>query len=184
MLMLPQPPLSSLRDASQAVVFTRAQLPADAAPAASIAAGGANTAVVTASGRLLLCGCCASGQCTTAAGTGSHALLHELTDVGPDAHWHGMARQQQRALGGGGGAADVVTAAALGRGTVYALTSRGELFAWGAGGQGELGTGGAVESVLLRSWPCLHCAYCLTCTAARCPGHNSNLLQNLDLQHH
>lgn len=116
--------------------FTAVPLPAGAAGAASaVSCGGRNTAAVTASGRLLVCGCNEFGQAATGGMGGARFLL---ADVGPSADWHGMQRSNQLPGGGWGDAAARVVGAACGSGSLYALTEPGgEVFSWGQGGQGE-----------------------------------------------
>ena len=119
----------------QAAAFSAVPLPAGRAGAAAVSCGGRNTAVVTAAGRLLVCGCNNFGQ----AGTGGvGGALNLLADVGPSADWHGMQRSNQQRGGGGGDAAARGVGAACGSGSLYALTEPGgEVFSWGQGGQGQ-----------------------------------------------
>ncbi len=71
----------------------------------SIACGGAVTAAVTVTGRVLVCGdeWCRGGREV------ARSSAWEFVDVGPDASWHGMARKEQMACGGGGVAASKVS---------------------------------------------------------------------------
>lgn len=116
-----------------AAAWSAVPLPPSAGPAAALRCGGRNTAVVTGAGRLLLCGSNEQGQVGTGRQGGCCFLL---SDVGPSAAWHGMQRTNQLAGGGGGDAANAVTGAACGNGSMYALTTSGEVFSWGQGGQG------------------------------------------------
>lgn len=112
--------------------------------AAAVACGGRNSAVVTARGRLLVCGANELGQ----AGVGrAGAAVFLLRDIGPSAGWHGMQRTNQNDGGGGGEAAATAAGVAVGCGSLYAWTDGGEAFAWGQGGQGELW--GAWQEALL-----------------------------------
>ena len=114
--------------------FSHVPLPAGES-AAAISCGGANSAVITASGRLLVCGSNEFGQAGVGKPGGS---CYILTDIGPSAAWHGMQRTNQWSGGGGGEAAAAATDVACGSGTLYALTSEGDVFSWGQGGQGAL----------------------------------------------
>ena len=119
----------------QAASFSAVPAPAGAAGAAAVSCGGRDTAVVTAAGRLLVCGCNDFGQAATGGVGGARYLL---ADIGPSADWHGMQRSNQQRGGGGGDAAAHVVGAACGSGSLYALTEPGgEVFSWGQGGQGE-----------------------------------------------
>lgn len=117
----------------RACAWSEVSLPAGE-QAASVSAGGRNTAVVTARGRLLCCGANELGQAGVGRLGGACFLL---ADIGPSAAWHGMRRVSQQAGGGGGEAAARVVQAACGSGSLYALTDSGEAFSWGQGGQGE-----------------------------------------------
>ncbi|GBF87391.1 hypothetical protein Rsub_00102 [Raphidocelis subcapitata] len=119
--------------------WAAAELPAG--PAAAVALGWRNTAVVTAAGRVLVCGDNAFGQHGA-----SPAAPGRFSDAGPDARWHGLARRGQAPRGGGSDAGAAVVAAAVGRGAVYALTDAGEVFHWGAPPGGGRG-GGAPSKV-------------------------------------
>jgi alpha-tubulin suppressor-like RCC1 family protein len=57
-----------------------------------------------------------------------------------------MARRGQGPDGGGGEAADRVVSAAVGRGCVYALTEKGDVFQWGAAAGGGGGARGAAAA--------------------------------------
>lgn len=103
--------------------------------AAAVACGGRNSAVVTANGRLLVCGSNELGQAGVGKPGGAVFLLR---DVGPSAAWHGMQRSNQDSGGGGGEAAAVAAGVTVGCGSLYAVTDGGEAFAWGQGGQGEV----------------------------------------------
>ncbi|PRW60034.1 hypothetical protein C2E21_1569 [Chlorella sorokiniana] len=91
---------------------------------------------------------CRSGQAAMGRQGGCCYLL---ADVGPSAAWHGMHRTNQLAGGGGGDAANRAAAVVCGSGSLYALTSSGEVFSWGQGGQGELGLGGNSKNVCTPS---------------------------------
>lgn len=116
-----------------AASWSKIPLPAGAGLAAAVSCGGRNTAVVTRSGRLLVCGANDNG---TAAVGRQGGCCYLLADVGPSAAWHGMQRTNQLAGGGGGDAANRAVGVACGSGSLYALTSSGEVFSWGQGGQG------------------------------------------------
>ncbi|KAI8463714.1 MAG: hypothetical protein J3K34DRAFT_526763 [Monoraphidium minutum] len=137
--------------------WAEAEAPRGAGRAAQLALGWRNTVVVTSLGRVLVCGDNSHGQCTPGApapppppgapaahGTAA-AARPALTDAGPGAAWHGVARRGQAAEGGGGEAADTVIAAAAGRGVIYALTQRGDVFQWGAPPCGGGGGGGGAR---------------------------------------
>ncbi|GAB4821868.1 hypothetical protein N2152v2_008914 [Parachlorella kessleri] len=130
-------------DQDRIPVFCLAGL-SDSRSACRLSCGGSNTAVVTTGGRLLVCGDNEFGQCGP--NSGRAAACWEFTDVGPDARWHGMPRVNQGAQGGGGQAAAPVVDVCCGSGSIYALTGSGEVFAWGQGGQGELGLGGSCKN--------------------------------------
>lgn len=112
--------------------------------AAAVACGGRNSAVVTANGRLLVCGSNELGQAGVGKPGGAVFLLR---DVGPSAAWHGMQRSNQDSGGGGGEAAAVAAGVTVGCGSLYAVTDGGEAFAWGQGGQGELALGANARNV-------------------------------------
>lgn len=123
-------PLPQLASSS----FSPVPLPAGEA-AAAVACGGRNSAVITARGRLLVCGGNELGQTGWGKPGGAVFLLR---DIGPCAGWHGMQRSNQSGGGGGGEAAAAAAGVAVGCGTLYAWTDGGDAFAWGQGGQGEL----------------------------------------------
>lgn len=83
---LPLPQLASAE-------FSPVPLPPGQA-AAALSCGGRSTAVVTRSGRLLVCGSNEQGQAGVGRQGGSCYLL---SDVGPSAAWHGCARAAVRA---------------------------------------------------------------------------------------
>lgn len=116
-----------------AATWSQAPLPAGTGRAAAVSCGGRNTAVVTRSGRLLVCG---ANDLAQAAVGRQGGCCYLLADVGPSATWHGMQRTNQLAGGGGGDAANRAVGVACGSGSLYALTSNGEVFSWGQGGQG------------------------------------------------
>ncbi|KAL4458535.1 hypothetical protein ABPG75_013400 [Micractinium tetrahymenae] len=150
--------------------FAAVPLPAGEAGAA-IACGGRNSAVVTARGRLMVCGRNELGQ----AGVGrAGSAVFLLRDIGPSADWHGMQRHNQNSSGGGGEAAAGAAGVAVGCGSLYALTDSGEAFSWGQGGQGELALGGNARNVASPSrMPWAHGAAQL---AASCSGRFGALL--------
>lgn len=137
-------PLVQLR----AAAFSEVWLPPGEA-AAAVSCGGRNTAAITASGRLLVCGSNEHGQCGV--GRVGDCCWH-LADIGPSAAWHGLQRTNQLSGGGFGEAAagQGVVAAACGNGSLYALTQQGEVFAWGQGGQGA--PSGCVHARLCPFW--------------------------------
>ena len=144
--------------------WAQVPLPAGQA-AAALSCGRRNTAVVTRSRRLLTCGTSDAGQAGTGRAGGSCYLL---SDIGPSAAWHGMARLNRGGQGGGGEAAAGVVGAACGSGSLYALTSSGEVFSCGQGSQGELGLGGNSKTVCTPSrLPWAHGAAAM---AASCGG--------------
>ena len=116
-----------------AAAWSEVPLPPGAALAVAVSCGRRNTAVVTHCGRLLVCGANESGQAAVGRQGGCCYLL---ADVGPSAAWHGMQRTNQLVGGGGGDAANRAVGVACGSGSLYALTSSGEVFSWGQGGQG------------------------------------------------
>jgi alpha-tubulin suppressor-like RCC1 family protein len=119
----------------QASEFSAVALPRGAAGAAAVSCGGRNTAIATATRRLLVWGCNDFGQAATGRVGGARYML---TDIGPCADWHGMQQSNQQRGGGGGDAAAHVVGAACGSGSQYALAEPGgEVFSWGQGGQGE-----------------------------------------------
>ncbi|PSC71441.1 Meiotic recombination SPO11-2 [Micractinium conductrix] len=144
-----------------AAEFAAVPLPPGSA-VASVCAGARNTAAVTSGGRLLVCGTNQFGE----AGTGRSGSTYLLTDIGPSAAWHGMQRSHQASGGGGGEAAAAVVGAACGCGSLYVWTNGAEAFAWGQGGQGELGLGGNSRNVSIPSrMPWAHGATCVAASA-------------------
>lgn len=131
-----------------AAVWSEVPLPASAGPAAAVSCGGRNTAVVTRAGRLLVCG---SNECGQAAMGRQGGCCYLLAEVGPSAAWHGMQRTNQLAGGGGGDAANRAVGVACGSGSLYALTSSGEVFSWGQGSQGAGWVAARCQSWC--SWP-------------------------------
>ncbi|KAL4426525.1 hypothetical protein ABPG77_008383 [Micractinium sp. CCAP 211/92] len=136
-------PLPQLASSS----FSPVPLPAGEA-AAAVACGGRNSAVVTARGRLLVCGGNELGQAGVGKPGGAVFLLR---DIGPCASWHGMQRSNQSDGGGGGEAAAAAAGVTVGCGSLYAWTDGGDAFAWGQGGQGELALGASARNVATPS---------------------------------
>eukprot|EP00775_Hariotina_reticulata_P006783 gene6783-7000_t len=110
----------------------------------SAAAGEEHSALLTSQGRVYTAGSNRLGQC------GQHPDLqlssqgqcgpqmvkepkgccHHLVDVGPDTSWHGLSRPSAAQVAAAGG-------------SVQRALPKGELYAWGAGSKGQLGTGGS-----------------------------------------
>ncbi|KAK9787374.1 hypothetical protein WJX73_008576 [Symbiochloris irregularis] len=142
-------------DFAEVPVFRQAEL--GGARCKAVSCGDHNTAVLTDTRRVMVAGDNSHGQCGQPFGEPPRCATFK--DVGPNLDWCGGGPRRPRYAQGAAEKQQAAPAApapqlediqvvdiACGNATVYARTATGDSFAWGSGGQGQLGVGGSTKA--------------------------------------